>query len=54
MVGMGLRNLTLKPRELNEQINPSFPFVVHEGRIGNVKLNIKSLRFDIDVIEITL
>lgn len=53
-IGMGLRNLTLKTKAVNESLNPSIPFVVEKGSIGQIKLDLKQFTMVLDKIDITL
>lgn len=54
LIGMGLRNLTLKTRAVNESLNPAIPFVVERGSIGQIKLDLKQFTMVLDRIDITL
>jgi len=51
---MGLRNLTLKPSEINHKFEPAFPFVVEKGTLGLIKLDAAKLTLKIDRVDITL
>lgn len=50
---MGLKNLTLKSRAINEKLPPSVPFIITYGSVGLFKLDLLRLTLSLEDIDIT-
>ena len=51
---MGLKNLTLKTRTINENLPQSVPFIIAFGSVGLFKLDLLRLTRSLEDIDVTL